>query len=133
MADAASPVVDAAFGSRAEENPVKVCVGQTEGGPRMFVDGKVVRPRFFYGSPTCLCNISSEKKTVLKIPFAADRDTLHGRVALDGYPGVDPLWFSDAKLVDLTAGTTNVVLSADEETNTLNYAADGLSFAKGHR
>ena len=110
-----------------------VRVGQTPGGPRMFVDGKVVRPRFYYGSPTCLCNISGRQKTVLKIPFAADRDTANGRVALDGYPGVDPLWFSDAKLIDLTAGTTNVVLSAGDETNTLHFVAGGLTFAKGHR
>ena len=133
LADAASPVVDAAFGSRAEENPVKVCVGQTEGGPMMFVDGKPVRPRFFYGSPTCLCNISSPRKTVLKIPFASDCDTTHGRIALDGYPGVDPIWYSDAKLVDLTAGTTNVVQTAQEETRTLHYVADSLTFRKGHR
>ena len=110
-----------------------VRVGQTPGGPRMFVDGKAVRPRFYYGSPTCLCNISRKQKTVLKIPFAADRDTTNGRVALDGYPGVDPLWFSDATLIDLTAGTTNVVRSADEEVNTIHYVADGLTFAKGHR
>lgn len=113
--------------------PVEVRLGQTPGGPRIFVDGKAARPRFFYGSPTCLCNISSPRKTVLKIPFAADRDTSHGRIALDGYPGVDPIWYSDAKLVDLTAGTTNVVQTAAEETNTLHYVTDGLTFRKGHR
>ena len=110
---------------------VRVC--PTETGPRLFVNGTVRRPRIFYGSPTCLCNISGERKTVLKIPFAADRDTSHGRIALDGYWGVDPLWFSDAKLVDLTAGTTNVIQSASDETNTLHYVADGLTFSKGHR
>ena len=89
-------------------------VEQTPGGPKLFVDGKVVRPRFFYGSPTCLCNISCQRKTVLKIPFASDRDTAHGRIALDGYPGVDPIWYSDAKIVDLTAGTTNVVQALKE-------------------
>ena len=115
------------------EGPVSVRLGQTPGGPRIFVDGKAVRPRFFYGSPTCLCNISRTGKTVLKIPFASDRDTTHGRIALDGYPGVDPIWYSDAKLVDITAGTTNVVLAAEEETNTLHYVSDGLTFRKGHR
>jgi hypothetical protein len=100
--------------------PVSLCVRQTEGGPRIFVDGKAVRPRFFYGSPTCLHNISGPQKAVLKIPFAADRDTVHGLIALDGYPGVDPIWYSDAKLVDLTAGTTNVVQTIEDETNTLH-------------
>jgi len=113
--------------------PISVQLRQTPGGPRIFVDGKAVRPRFFYGSPTCLCNISSPRKTVLKIPFASDRDTTRGRIALDGYPGVDPIWYSDAKLVDLTAGTTNVVQTAEDETNTLHYVADGLTFKKGHR
>ena len=113
--------------------PISLHVRETSGGPRIFVDGKAVRPRFFYGSPTCLCNISGPRKTVLKIPFAADRDTSHGRIALDGYPGVDPIWYSDAKLVDLTAGTTNVVQTAKEETNTLHYVADGLTFRNGHR
>ena len=115
------------------EVPISVRLRQTPGGPRIFVDGKAVRPRFFYGSPTCLCNISNPRKTVLKIPFAADRDTTHGRIAIDGYPGVDPIWYSDAKLVDLTAGTTNVVQTDAEETNTLHYVADGLTFRKGHR
>ena len=75
------------------EVPISVRLRQTPGGPRIFVDGKAVRPRFFYGSPTCLCNISNPRKTVLKIPFAADRDTTHGRIAIDGYPGVDPIWY----------------------------------------
>ena len=112
------------LGMAADESsrcPVSLCVRQTEGGPRIFADGKAVRPRFFYGSPPCLHNISSPQKAVLKIPFAADRDTVHGRIALDGYPGVDPIWYSDAKLVDLTAGTTNVVRAIEAETNTLHY------------
>ena len=115
------------------KEPISLHVRETPGGPRIFVDGKTVRPRFFYGSPTCLCNISGPRKTILKIPFAADRDTTHGRIAFDGYPGVDPIWYSDAKLVDLTAGTTNVVQTAAEETNTLHYVADGLTLRKGHR
>ena len=79
-----------------DAEPVSVRLRQTPGGPQIFVDGKAVRPRFFYGSPTCLCNISRLGKTVLKIPFASDRDTTHGRIALDGYPGVDPIRYSDA-------------------------------------
>ena len=124
------------LGMAADESsrcPVSLCVRQTEGGPRIFVEGKAVRPRFFYGSPTCLHNISGPQKAVLRIPFAADRDTEHGLIALDGYPGVDPIWYSDAKLVDLTAGTTNVVQTIEDETNTLHYVVDGLTFKEGHR
>ena len=116
-----------------DAGPISVRLQQSPGGPRISVDGKAVRPRFFYGSPTCLCNISSPRRTILKIPFAADCDTSHGRIALDGYPGVDPIWYSDAMLVDLTAGTTNVIQIAGDETNTLHYVADGLTFRKGHR
>ena len=47
-------------------------VRQTPGGPRIFVDGKPVRPRFFYGSPTCLCNISSEKNGLRTTKSGAD-------------------------------------------------------------
>jgi len=106
---------------------------QTPGGPAVFVNGVRRNPRFFYGSPTCLCNISGPQKTVLRIPFAAEADTSRGRITLDGHYGTDPIWYSDAKLVDLTAGTTNVVLRADEEVRTSGYAADGLVLAKGHR
>ena len=120
-------VVISAWIAQSAAAPISVRLRQTPGGPRIFVDGKMARPRFFYGSPTCLCNISGPRKTVLKIPFASDRDTTHGRIALDGYPGVDPIWYSDAKLVDLTAGTTNVVQTATEETNTLHYVEDGLT------
>lgn len=114
-------------------DPIKVSVRRTPCGPRVFVGDKPVWPRFFYGSPTCLCNISGKRKAVLKIPFASDRDTSCGRVVIEGYPGVDPLWFSDAKLVDITAGTTNVVLSAEDEVNVLRYEADNLRFAKNHK
>ena len=112
---------------------LKVELRQTAGGPAVFVNGVRRNPRFYYGSPTCLCNISGQTKTVLRIPFAAEADTAQGAITLDGYYGTDPLWYSDAKLVDLTDGTTNVVLRADEEVRTANYRADGLKFKKGHR
>ena len=114
-------------------NGLKVELRQTAGGPALFVNGVRRNPRFYYGSPTCLCNISGVRKTVLRIPFAAPADTTRGRITLDGYFGTDPIWYSDAKLVDLTAGTTNVVLRADEEVRTMNYRADGLTLVRGHR
>ena len=59
------------FGS-AEE--VVVQVRQTPAGPRIFVDGKAVRPRFFYGSPPCLSPISMMQKHELIVPFRADEE-----------------------------------------------------------
>ena len=127
----------AGFAGTAEQHeiePIRVEVRQTATGPRLFVDGEVRKPRFFYGSPTCLHNLSSVGKTTLKVPFAAEADTAAGRVALTGYEGIDPMWFSNAVLVDLTSGTTNVVRSAAEgEYRGVDYVADGLSFVKGHR
>ena len=106
-------------------------VGKGNGGPRIEVNGRPVLPRFYYGSPTCLCNISSPTPTVLKIPFAATSDTDRGRASLECYYGVKDLWYSDAMLVDLTAGTTNVVSRGEE--HALNYIADDLHFTAGHR
>ena len=45
------------FDAGAAASPVDVRVRQTPQGPRIFVDGKAVRPRFYYGSPPCLCPI----------------------------------------------------------------------------
>ena len=106
---------------------------QTPQGPRILVDGEVRLPRFYYGSPTCLCNISGVSKTTLKIPFAADCDTDSGRVVLTGYFGTDPLWYSNARLVDLNTGATNVVLRADEEVRSAAWTAGNLKLTKGHR
>ena len=103
------------------------------GGPRLCVNGKAVLPRFLYGSPTCLCNIAGTRKTTLKVPFAAAEDSANGRVAFTGYYGIAPIWWSDAKLVDLTAGVTNVVLEADREIHAKDYVADGLRLKSGHR
>ena len=41
---------------------VEVRVRQTPQGPRIFVDGVAVRPRFYYGSAPCLCPISEVRK-----------------------------------------------------------------------
>jgi len=118
-----------ALGAFAE--PIEVRVRQMPNGPGLFVDGKRVRPRFYYGSPACLCNISSTHRKVYQIPFRAPVDTTKGQVAINGYAGDDPMWFSNLTLVDLTAGTTTVLTGA-EETRTRRFRHRGLKFAKDH-
>ena len=111
--------------------PVEVRVRKTPNGPGLFVDGKRVRPRFLYGSPACLCNISDVNKEVFQIPFRAPVDTGKGEIAVNGYEGDDPMWFSNLTLVDVTAGTTNVVSDAGE-VRTRNFRQGGLTFVKDH-
>jgi len=118
-------------GAESAETSLRLGVVDTAGGPRLVVNGKAVLPRFYYGSPTCLCNISSPNPVELKIPFAAEADTDLGQVALTAYYGVKGLWYGEMKLVDLTAGTTNVVNKGTE--HALNYVADNLRLVAGHR
>ncbi|MBO7721677.1 MAG: hypothetical protein J6T01_04635 [Kiritimatiellae bacterium] len=113
------------------EPPVDVRVRATRGGPRIFVDGRAVRPRFFYGAPPSLVVISGPSPTVSQIPFTADADTDAGRVAVDGFDYDEPMRFSRASLVDMTAAETNAVSGAGE-TPTRHFAADGLKFKRGH-
>ena len=110
---------------------VEVRVRQTSQGPRIFVDGVAVRPRFYYGSAPCLCPISDVRKLDYTIPFRPEEDTDRGRVSLDGFDDDEPMWFSEAKLVDKTAGTT-VRLSSGGEERTRHFARDGLHLRKGH-
>ena len=111
--------------------PVEVRVRQTAGGPRIFVDGKPVRPRLYYGSPTCLAAISESYRTTFTVPFRADADTRAGCVRLETSADEQPIWFSHACFIDMTTGTTNV-LSGAEETRTRVFEAKGLVFEKGH-
>jgi hypothetical protein len=111
--------------------PVEVRVRQTPQGPRIFVDGMAVRPRFYYGSPPCLCPISNVEKHVYTIPFRPENDTDTGRVSLDGFDDDAPIWFSKAALIDKTANTTHG-LSPNGEERTRHFVRDGLRLKKGH-
>ena len=112
--------------------PVDVRVRQTPQGPRIIVDGKAVRPRFFYGSPPCLSPISDVERREFTIPFRPEADTDSGRVSLDGFDDDAPLWFSKAALIDRTDNST-VSLSPDgEEERTRHFVRDGLRLKKGH-
>ena len=121
-----------AAAARGGETPVEVRVRQTSAGPRVFVDGRAVRPRFVYVSPACVAAISDVKPYPYPVPFVADADTDDGRIEIDGFAGDDPMWFSNAALVDETACVTNA-LSGAGETRTRHYVLGGLRFEKGHR
>ena len=110
---------------------VEVRVRQTSGGPRIFVDGAAVRPRFFYGSPPCLSPISTVEKHEIVVPFRADADTGRGCVRFDGFDGDEPMWFSNPVLVDVSTGETNVLRYVGEE-RTRHFVRDRLIFKKGH-
>ena len=120
-------VLAAAAGSE----QIDVRVRQTPGGPRIFVDGKAVVPRFYYGSPPCLGPISQPRKNDYVIPFKPDADTDTGRVAIDGFDDDEPMWFSAPFIEDRTTWTTNA-LPCEGEERTRHFVRDGLRFKKGH-
>lgn len=120
-----------ALGAGAAVTPVEVRVRQTPGGPRIFVDGRAVRPRFYYGSSPCLAPISNTGRNVYTIPFRPDVDTDQGRIAIDGFADDEPIWFSNAALIDKTTNAT-VPLSSDGEERTRHFVRDGLSLKQGH-
>ncbi|MBO7207777.1 MAG: hypothetical protein J6W10_09235 [Kiritimatiellae bacterium] len=112
--------------------PVEVRVRDTPSGPRIFVDGKAVSPRFFFGSPQNLTILSWPRKTELVIPFDADADTDFGAVELKVPENDPPVWFSGAKIVDVTDGSTKV-LTDSKEKNTRLFKCGNLSLKKSHR
>ena len=114
------------------ENPVEVRVRDTPTGPKIFVDGESVTPRFFFGSPQNLTILSWPKKTELVIPFVADADSDSGAVELRVSEKDPPVWFSNATIVDATAGTTNR-LSGVEEKSVRLFRCENLKFRKSHR
>ncbi len=113
----------------ADVPPVEVRVRPTAVGPRIFVDGKAVRSRFYYGSPPCLCNIAWSWESQFNMPFKATEDTTSGMVELSLYDGEKPIDFYDADLLDLTAGTTNFI---GGRVRTDRYVCGGLKLRKGH-
>ena len=129
------------FDAGAAERPVEVRVRQTPQGPRIFVGGRAVRPRFYYGSPPCLCPISNVKKREFTIPFRPEADTDNGRVSIDGFDDDAPMWFSNAALIDKTdnemlplpaAGGSVETDMPDGEERTRHFVREGLHLKKGH-
>ena len=112
---------------------MRVEVRGTAGGPRLYVNGEERMPRFYYGSDPCLFNLSNSDGRILNVPLLPPEDTKRGRVAFRGYPEIDPISFSDAALVDLTAGTTNRLQKSGEVVQARDHAFADLELVKGHR
>ncbi len=111
--------------------PVEVRVRDTPVGPKVFVDGKAVSPRFYFGSPQNLTILSWPRKFELVIPFVADADTDSGAIELRVSEKDPPVWFSSAKIVDMTDGTTNA-LTDSKETRIRLFKCGNLKFKKFH-
>ena len=111
--------------------PVEVRVRDTLAGPRIFVDGKAVSPRFYFGSPQNLTILSWPRRTELIIPFVAEADSDFGAVELRVSGKDPPVWFSSAKIVDVTEGATKE-LTDSKENNTRLFKCENLKFKKSH-
>lgn len=114
------------------EEPVEVRVRDTPTGPKIFVDGKAVSPRFFFGSPQNLTILSWPKKTELIIPFVADADATSGVIELKVSEKDPAVWFASAKIEDVTEGVTKELTDANENSTRL-FKCENLTFKKSHR
>ncbi|MBR0505399.1 MAG: hypothetical protein IJJ84_08310, partial [Kiritimatiellae bacterium] len=88
-----------------EVKPISVRVRQTAGGPRLFVDGKPIPPRAFYGAGPSIGFIAELREYTFTLPFVAPFDTARAEVRI-GFP-TDPsqYWIHDVKLKDTETGT----------------------------
>ncbi len=110
---------------------VEVRVRKTPGGPRIFVDGRPVRPRIFYGAPPSLANLSESWYTTFVYPFRATLSTTNGTYRVARQSQDDALFFKNARFVDMTTGVTNDWGLA-EETRMDAFTAAPLTFEKDH-
>ena len=55
---------------------IDIRVRQTSGGPRIFLNGKVVAPRAFYGAGPCIAFYSEVKEHDFTLPFSARESTV---------------------------------------------------------
>lgn len=111
---------------------IDVRVAQTPSGPRIFVDGKAIRPRFFYGSTPCLCPISFEHVREFNIPFRAEEDSDNVTVAIDLIDDKEKMWVSRPRLVDETESVTNCLPESVRGDGVQHYIQTGLKIRKGH-
>ena len=110
---------------------VEVRVRKTPGGPRIFVDGRQVRPRIFYGAPPSIANLSESWYTTFVYPFRATCSTTSGTYRVARQSQDEALFFRNARFVDMTTGVTNDWGLA-EETRMDAFTASPLKFEKNH-
>ena len=99
--------------------PISVRVRQTPGGPRIFVDGKPIPPRAFYGAGPSIAFIAELREYTFTLPFVAPFDAARAEVRI-GFPS-DPsqFWIHDVSLKDMETGKVEPVAIS------LAGAADG--------
>ena len=99
--------------------PISVRVRQTAGGPRIFVDGKPIPPRAFYGAGPSIAFIAELREYTFTLPFVAPFDAARAEVRI-GFPS-DPsqFWIHDVSLKEMETGKAEPVAIS------LAGAADG--------
>ncbi len=89
--------------------PISVRVRPTPGGPRIFVDGKPIPPRAFYGAAPSIGFIAEVREYVFTLPFTAPVSTERAEVRI-AFPSVPSrFWIHDVTLVDGETGTETAV------------------------
>ena len=93
----------------ADVRPISVRVRQTPGGPRLFVDGKPIPPRAFYGAGPSIGFIAEVREYTFTLPFTAPVSTERAEIRI-GFPSVPAkFWIHDVKLVDGESGKEHAV------------------------
>lgn len=93
----------------ADVQPVSVRVRQTPGGPRIFVDGKPIPPRAFYGAGPSIAFIAEMREYVFMLPFTAPISTERAEVRIGFPPDPSQFWIHDVELVDGETGAKTPV------------------------
>ena len=84
----------------ADVQPISVRVRQTAGGPRLFVDGKPIPPRAFYGAGPSIGFIAEVREYTFTLPFTAPVSTERAEIRI-AFPSVpSKFWIHDVTLVD---------------------------------
>ena len=83
------------------EKPIEVAVRQTAGGPHLYVDGKAVRPRAFYGASPSIGFISEVREYTFTLPFTATHTTDRSELRLSFNPNLSTYWLRDVALEEV--------------------------------
>ena len=91
--------------ARADRNaPIEVSVKQTAGGPHLCVDGRLVRPRAFYGAGPSVGFISEFKEYEFTLPFTARHTTDKGNLRIAFNSNLTTYWLRDVRLEEDKGG-----------------------------